>query len=64
MKNDNANNRINSNKTMTNKTFKYKTKMIGGTPNDNNTLNAEVVVPLKYLSNFGNFSNCHRLIVN
>ena len=40
MKNDNANNRINSNKTMTNKTFKYKTKMIGGTPNDNNTLNA------------------------
>ena len=40
MKNDNANNRINSNKTITNKTFKYKTKMIGGTPNDNNTLNA------------------------
>ena len=40
MKNDNANNRINNNKTMRSKTFKYKTKMTGGTPNDNKTLNA------------------------
>ena len=30
----------------------YKTHLIGSTPADNNTLDAEVVVPLKYLSNF------------
>ena len=56
MKNDdankNVNNRINSNKTVTSKSFEYKTKSIGTTPDDNNTLDTEVVVPLKYLSNF------------
>ena len=52
-KNYNANNRINNNKTIASKSFEYKTKLIGSTPdNNNNTLNAEVVVPLKYLSNF------------
>ena len=56
--NDNANENnadnywINNNKTITSKSFKYKTKLIGSTPNDNNTLDAEVVVPLKYLSSF------------
>ena len=28
--------------TITSKSFEYKTKLIGGTPIDNNTLNAEV----------------------
>ena len=43
---------VNNNKTTTSKSFKYKTKIIGITPNNENRLNAEVVVPLKYLSNF------------
>ena len=56
--NDNANEnspadnyRINSKKT-TSKSFEYKTKITGSTPADNNILQKEVVVPLKYLSNF------------
>ena len=48
--NDN-NNKINKNKTITSKSFEYKTKLIGSMPNNSN-VNAEVVVPLKYLSNF------------
>ena len=61
--NDNANEnnadnyRINNSKTITSKSFEYKTKLIGSTPNDNNTLNADIVVPLKYLSNFWRFFN-------
>ena len=51
-KNDNANNRINNIKTKTNKSFGYKTKIIGGALADNNTLNEIVVAPLKYLSYF------------
>ena len=50
--NDAANNRINKNKTTTSKSFEYKTKLIGNMPNNNNIFDAEVVVPLKYLSNF------------
>ena len=51
--NNDANNyRINNNKSTTSKSFEYKTKIIRRTPNDNNVLDAEVVVPLKYLSNF------------
>ena len=50
--------RINSNKTTTSKSFEYKTKLIGSTPNNNSRLNAEVVVPSKYLSNFGDPSTC------
>ena len=38
--NDNANNRINNNKTITSKSFEYRTKLIGSTPNNNNILNA------------------------
>ena len=46
----------NNNKTITSKSFEYKAKIIMRTPDDNNTLkNAEVVVPLKYLSIFGDF---------
>ena len=50
--NNAANNRINGNKTITGKSFEYKTKLVGTTPDDNNTLDAEVAIPLKYLSNF------------
>ena len=50
--NDASNYRINNNKSTTSKSFEYKTKIIRRTPNDNNVLDAEVVVPLKYLSNF------------
>ena len=33
--------------------FKYKTSIVGKTPQNNDSLtNAEVVIPLKYLSNF------------
>ena len=46
---------INSNKTITSKSFKYKTKLIGRTPNNDNISDAEVVFPLKYLSNFWRF---------
>ena len=50
-----ANRRLNNNKTTTRISFKYKTKIIGRTLliiANNNTLDAEVVVPLKYSSNF------------
>ena len=43
---------INNNKTIASKYFEYRTKLIGSTPNDNNTLDTEVAVPLKYLNNF------------
>ena len=49
--NDVNNYRINNNKTTTSKSFEYKTKIRRRTPNDINILDAEVVVPLKYLSN-------------
>ena len=32
--------------------FKYKVKITGKTPNNGNTKDVEIVVPLKYLSNF------------
>ena len=50
--NDDNQNTINNNKTTTSKFFDNKTKIIGSTPNNNNILNAKVVVPLKDLSNF------------
>ena len=50
--NDAGNYRVNSNKTVTSKSFKYKTKILGSTPADNSRLETEFVVPLKYLSNF------------
>ena len=48
--NKNVNNRINTNKTITSKSFEYKTKLIGSTPDDNNILDVAIVVPLKHLS--------------
>ena len=32
--------------------FKYKVKITGNTPNNGNTKDVEIIVPLKYLSNF------------
>ena len=43
---------INKNKTVINKSFKYKKKVIENTSDNNNRLNPEVGSPLKYLSNF------------
>ena len=52
--NNDANNyKVNNIKIITSKSFKYKKKIIGNTPADNNTLDTEVVVSLKYLSIFG-----------
>ena len=59
--NDDANennadhNNITNNKTITSKSFEYKTKLIGRTPKNNNTLDPEFVAPLKYLNNFWRF---------
>ena len=44
--------RINDDRTTTSKCFEYMTKLIGSTPNNGGRLNAEIVVTLKYLSNF------------
>ena len=43
---NNANNRINNSKTIASKSVEYKTK-IKRTPASNNTLDAEIVVPLR-----------------
>ena len=56
-RNDNANIRVNKKKAITSKSFEYMTKIIERVPADNNTLNAEVVVTLRYLSNFWRFFN-------
>lgn len=40
------------NKTTTSRFFYYLTKIIGNTPNDNNTLDKEAFVPLLYLIKF------------
>ena len=52
--NDNmVNNKKNITKKKTSKSFKYKTKMKETTlRNNNNRLNAETVVPFRYLSTF------------
>ena len=57
---DDNDNKIN--KTMLSKSFEYKTKIIGGTPN-NNILDAEVVVSLKYFSKFWTSLISHWLTV-
>ena len=49
---NNADNYRINNTTRTSKSFEYKAKLIGSTPVDNNTLDPEVIVPLKYFSNF------------
>ena len=44
--------RIDNSKTVTSESFEYKTKIIGSTSANNNTLDTEVAVPSKHLSNF------------
>ena len=53
--NNNAKNRKNNSKAITNKHFEYKRKIMGRTPDGNNTLKVEVAVPSKYFSNFRRF---------
>ena len=45
--NDDANNEINNNKKITNKSFRFNAKVIGSTPNDDSRLSTKVVVSLK-----------------
>ena len=49
--NNAARNKINKSKTIISKSFEYETNLIGSTLNNNNILDVEVVVPLKYLRN-------------
>ena len=37
---------------MSSESFKYKVNITGKTPNNGNTKDVEIIVPLKYLSNF------------
>ena len=57
--NDDYDNKINNNKTTSSKSFKYKTKIIGNTPNNTSRLNAGVVAPVNTSVIFGDFSICH-----
>ena len=50
----NDGNKITNNITITSKSFEYNTKIIGKTPDDNNILDAEIVL-VKNLSNFQRF---------
>ena len=50
--NDVNNFRVNNKKAVESKSFKYKNKVIGGTTNHDYIIEAEVIVPLKYLCNF------------
>ena len=47
-----ANFKINNGKVTTSRSFEYKTQITRNTPANNNILDRENVVPLKYLSNF------------
>ena len=44
-----ANFRMNNNKTTPSTSFKYKANVLGSLPADYNSLDAELIVPLKYL---------------
>ena len=62
--NNDANNYgVNSNKTTTNISFQYKTKLRRRTPNNNSRLNAEVVVHWNIWVFFGDLSICLWLTV-
>ena len=47
-----SNYRVNNDKTLTSKSFEYKTKIIRSAPVYSNILDTEAVVPLKHFSNF------------
>ena len=55
IRNNNNGNKIDNDKTITSKSFEYKTKIIGRTSDGNNALDTEFVIPLKYFSNFWRF---------
>ena len=56
--NNSANNyRQNNNKKTASKFFEYKTKLIGNTTADNNTLEIKFLVSLKYFNNFWRYPN-------
>ena len=55
IENNDYQNKIKNNKTITSKSFGYKTKIIGRTPHDDNILDTKVVVRIKYFSNFSRF---------
>ena len=50
--NNAARRKTNNNKTITSKSFEYKTKLTWSIPNNDNIFDAEVVAPSKYFSNF------------
>ena len=50
--NDAVNEIINNNKTVASKYVQYKTKLIGTTTNNNDILDAEILILFKYLTNF------------
>ena len=47
----------NNDKTTTDKSFEYKTKIIGRTSDNNNRLDSEILVPLKYSDNIWRYSD-------
>ena len=55
MKNNAIYYRTNNEKSKASKSFEYTPKLIGSTPDDNNTLGTEIVVLREYLCNFGYF---------
>ena len=50
--NDAVNEIINNNKTVASKYVQYKAKLIGTTTNNNDILDAEILILFKYLTNF------------
>ena len=48
---------MSNNKRITSRSFEYKTKIMRRAPDNNDTLDTEVVAPLKYLSIFWRFLN-------
>ena len=61
--NDTINYRTSNNKIIKSKSFGYKTKITGRTPDDDDILDTEVVGTLKYLNNFWDFLICFCLTV-
>ena len=49
--------RSNNSKSVTNKPFECKAKILGSTPANNNILYTELVIPLKYLNKFWRYYN-------
>ena len=54
--------RVNNEKMTKSNSSEYQTKIIRSTPTDNNILDTELVVPLKFLSNF--WRSLHFRLIN